>query len=207
MKKLNRETFSVPKRPVKIVQFGEGNFLRGFVDWMVDILNEQTNFNGNVQIVQPLPRGMETLINQQQGLYHVVLEGIEKGNKVQNSRLITAVEGVLNPYEAYENFLGLAENPDLRFIVSNTTEAGIVFDPQDINYRSVPKTFPGKLTALLHHRYQFFQGTSPGKLYILPCELIDTNGTILLKCIRDYTELWSLGVGFKDWLQNEVYFY
>ncbi|MEM8764677.1 MAG: tagaturonate reductase [Bacteroidota bacterium] len=208
MKKLNRETISsVPKRPVKIVQFGEGNFLRGFVDWMVDILNEQTDFNGNIQIVQPLPQGMETLINQQQGLYHVVLEGLEKGNKVQNSRLITAVEGVLNPYEAYKDFLSLAENPDLRFIVSNTTEAGIVFDAEDVNYASVPKTFPGKLTALLHHRYQFFRGTPPGKLYILPCELIDTNGTILLKCIRDYTELWSLGEDFKNWLQNEVYFY
>ncbi|MEL6976136.1 MAG: tagaturonate reductase [Bacteroidota bacterium] len=208
MKKLNRETISsLPKRPVKIVQFGEGNFLRGFVDWMVDILNERTDFNGNVQIVQPLPNGMAEPINQQQGLYHVVLEGLEKGEKVQNSRLITAVEGVLNPYEAYKDFLSLGENPGLRFIVSNTTEAGIVFDSQDARHTSVPKTFPGKLTALLYHRFRFFKGTPPGELYILPCELIDTNGTILLECVEKYIELWSLGQDFKHWLQNHVYFY
>ena len=208
MKKLNRTTVSsVAERPIKIVQFGEGNFLRGFVDWMVDILNEQTNFNGNIQIVQPLKAGMGELINSQEGLYHVILEGVEKGEKVQNSRLITSVSGVLNPYKQYKDFLRLGENPELQFIVSNTTEAGIVFNSEDKDYTRVPNSFPGKLTALLYHRFRFYEGNPPGTLYILPCELIEANGKKLRECIIKYADLWSLGEGFELWLQKEVLFY
>ena len=133
MKKLNKKTVPlIPDRPIKIIQFGEGNFLRGFVDWMMDILNEKTEFNGNVQIVQPLERGMGKSINDQDGLYHVLLEGIERGEKIQKTRLITSVSGVSNPYEDYQGFLRLGENPYLEFIFSNTTEAGIQFDENDI---------------------------------------------------------------------------
>ncbi|MEM1338693.1 MAG: tagaturonate reductase [Bacteroidota bacterium] len=208
MKKLNRNTVSaLPERPIKIVQFGEGNFLRGFVDWMIDLLNERTNFNGNIQIVQPLAEGMGALINAQDGLYHLVLEGIEKGEKVQNSRLITSVSSVLNPYLHYEDFLRLGENPELQFIVSNTTEAGIVFAPEDKDYKSVPHSFPAKLTALLYHRFQFYAGDPPGTLYILPCELIEANGQLLHECVAHYADLWSLGEGFKSWLERGVLFY
>ncbi|MEN1785958.1 MAG: tagaturonate reductase [Bacteroidota bacterium] len=208
MKQLNRRTApDRPKRPIKIIQFGEGNFLRGFVDWMVDILNERTNFNGNIQIVQPLPNGMEAMINTQDGLYHVLLEGIEKGKKIQETRLISSVEGVLNPYKRYKDFLKLGENPELQFIVSNTTEAGIAFNAEDKHPKNVPNAFPGKLTALLYHRFQFFNGDPPGTLYILPCELIEANGQRLRDCVLQYAKLWSLGEGFKNWLEKAVIFY
>ncbi|MEM1259353.1 MAG: tagaturonate reductase [Bacteroidota bacterium] len=208
MKRLSRTTVGdIPKRPVRVVQFGEGNFLRGFVDWMVDILNEKTSFNGNIQIVQPLPQGMGDAINSQDGLYHVLLEGVEKGNKVQTTRLITSVEGVLNPYINYKDFLRMGENPEMEFIVSNTTEAGITFDHEDHNFDGVPKTFPGKLTALLHHRFCFFGGNPPGAIYVLPCELIEANGETLRECVINYAALWSLGESFTTWLQKSVIFY
>ncbi|WP_422858436.1 tagaturonate reductase [Flagellimonas sp. S174] len=208
MKKLNRKTVPmVPERPIRIIQFGEGNFLRGFVDWMVDILNEKTHFNGNIQIVQPLQKGMGAWINEQEGLYHVLLEGIEKGIKTQTTRLITSIEGVLNPFENYQAFLELAENPDLEFIVSNTTEAGIVFDEKDDNPKTLPKTFPGKLTALLHQHFISFDRYPPKELKILPCELIEKNGDKLKECVLKYIELWNLSKDFVQWVERSVIFY
>src|SRR5690349_18747794 len=118
-KKLNRQAVPTQRRPIKVLQFGEGNFLRAFCDWMVDILNEKTDFNGNVKIVQPIGQGMGAMINAQDGLYHVVLNG----KRSNTDRLITCVDSVLNPYEDYNKFLELSENPDLKFIISNTTEA------------------------------------------------------------------------------------
>ncbi|PRX56285.1 tagaturonate reductase [Flagellimonas meridianipacifica] len=197
----------VPERPIRVIQFGEGNFLRGFVDWMVDILNEKTNFNGNIQIVQPLQKGMGAWINEQEGLYHVLLEGLEKGRKTQTTRLITSIEGVLNPFENYQAFLELAENPDLEFIVSNTTEAGIVFDEKDDNPKTLPKTFPGKLTALLHHYFISFDKHPPKELKILPCELIEKNGDKLKECVLKYIELWNLSKDFVQWVERRVIFY
>lgn len=207
MKKLNRTTVpKVPKRPVKIIQFGEGNFLRAFVDWMVDVLNEQTDFNGNIQIVQPLERGMDKIINSQNGLYHVLLEGVEQGQKVQKTRLITSVEGVLNPYEDYQGFLKLGENPNLEFIFSNTTEAGIEFDENDKSSNKTPKSFPGKLTGLLYNRFRYFDGDPPKELTIIPCELIDRNGERLKECVLKYAEYWSLPLQFKEWIEKKVVF-
>ncbi len=207
MKQLNRSSVpEVLERPIKVIQFGEGNFLRGFTDWIVDILNEQTNFHGDIQIVQPLEKGMGEAINSQDGLYHVHLEGVHKGEKIQKTRLITSVRGVLNPYDNYNAFLKIAENTDLEFIISNTTEAGIVFDPTDEFHSSVPKSFPGKLTALLHHRYQYFKGSLPTDLVILPCELIEKNGKKLQECILKYCEQWSFSEDFKQWLTKNVIF-
>lgn len=208
MKRLNKKMVPpVPDRPVKILQFGEGNFLRGFVDWMVDVLNEKTSFNGSVQIIQPIPKGMGNAINAQDGHYHVLLEGIENGNRIQKSRLITSVKGVLNPYENYKDFLQQAENPSLEFIVSNTTEAGIVFDPADSGPQVIPNSFPGKLTALLHHRFHHFKGSSQSGLTLLPCELIDKNGEKLKECIMGYIAHWSLSEEFKMWVHNNCIFY
>ncbi len=207
MKPLNRNTVrETPERPVKILQFGEGNFLRGFVDWMIDILNEQTDFEGNIQIIQPLPLGMGEAINAQDGLYYVLLEGIENGKKVQKTRQITSVKGVLNPYEDYEGFLRLAENPQLEFIFSNTTEAGIAFDKSDTDFKILPNSFPGKLSALLFHRFQYFEGTPPGKLTIIPCELIDKNAEKLKECILQYADHWELPQGFREWILRDVFF-
>lgn len=196
-----------PERPIRIIQFGEGNFLRGFVDWMIDILNEKTNFNGNIQIIQPLQKGMGEWINEQDGLYHVLLEGLEKGSKIQTTRLITSASGVLNPFENYKAFLELGENPHLEFIISNTTEAGIIFDENDHSSTSLPKTFPGKLTALLYHHFISFNEHPPNELNILPCELIEKNGDKLKECVLRYIELWSLSKKFAQWLEHSVVFY
>src|SRR5689334_11087472 len=132
MKSLNRTTASAPQlRPIKVLQFGSGNFLRAFTDWMIDILNEQTDFNGAIQIVQSTSRGKGDLLNEQEGLYHVVINGIKNGKPLQETRLITSVAGAINPSEDYQRFLKEGENPELKLIISNTTEIGITFSPND----------------------------------------------------------------------------
>ncbi len=202
MKALNRQNLSIPTRPIKVLQFGEGNFLRGFVDWIVDVMNEKTNFNGDVHIIQPLPQGLGDMLNKQDGLYHVRMEGIQAGNTVQETRLITCVRGVTNPFEDYDGYLELGENPALEFIISNTTEAGIAFDEQDKSFDSLPNTFPGKLAALLYHRYTLFDGDPTKGLIIIPCELIDKNGAQLKNAILNYIALWDLPSDFKTWIQT-----
>src|SRR5687767_7155875 len=184
LKKLNRKNASAEKpRPVKILQFGEGNFLRAFVDWMADILNEKTDFNAAIEIVQPIANGMAKEVNAQDGLYHVALKGIQQGKIFSETRLITCVSKAINPYEDFSNFLKSAENPDLKFIVSNTTESGIAFNSSDSNPAALADTFPGKVTQLLFHRFKFFNGDNKRGLILLPCELIEKNGDTLKKAI------------------------
>lgn len=207
LKKLNRQNAGVQQQhPVKILQFGEGNFLRAFVDWMVDLMNERAGFNGSVQIIQPLAGGMGNLINEQEGLYHVVLNGIKNGKSFSETRLITCVTGVINPFEDFNGFLKAAENPDLAFVVSNTTEAGIAYDERDRSLQTLPNSFPGKLTLLLHHRFRFFQGDPQKALTIIPCELIDKNGLELKKVILQYIQLWRLPHEFRQWIETHTTF-
>jgi tagaturonate reductase len=207
LKQLNRTTTGKPQlHPVKILQFGEGNFLRAFVDWMVDILNETTVFHGAVQIIQPIQHGMGNQVNAQDGLYHVLLNGIQQGKPVRELRMISCVAGVVNPYEDYAAFLKTAENPDLEFIISNTTEAGIAFNPLDRDIHVCGESFPAKLTALLFHRYEFFKG-DPGKaLTVMPCELIEKNGETLRNAILQYIAHWKLDDGFKEWINRHTLF-
>ena len=203
LKKLNRKNASAEKpRPVKILQFGEGNFLRAFVDWMVDILNEKTDFNSAIEIVQPIAKGMANEVNAQDGLYHVVLKGIQQGKIFSETRLITCVSKAINPYEDFSNYLKSAENPDLKFIVSNTTESGIAFSSSDSNPAALADTFPGKVTQLLFHRFKFFNGDNKKGLILLPCELIEKNGDALKKAIVDYAALWKLPSGFTQWIDS-----
>ncbi|MBD8490579.1 tagaturonate reductase [Echinicola sp. CAU 1574] len=203
MKTLNRQNIAKsPERPIKVLQFGEGNFLRGFVDWIIDIMNEKTEFNGDVQVIQPIANGMGDLINQQDGLYHVQLSGIQKGIAKEETRMITCVRGVINPYEDYESYLKLADNPDLRFIISNTTEAGISYNPSDDQKDKISDSFPGKLTALLYRRFSTFNGDESKGLHIIPCELIDKNGDKLKEIIVQYASLWQLPKGFISWIQK-----
>lgn len=207
LKKLNRTTSNQPQnRPVKVLQFGEGNFLRAFADWMVDILNERTGFNGAVQIVQPIAQGLGEKLNAQDGLYHVVLNGIQGGQARRDIRLVTCVSGVINPYENNALFLQAAENAHLRFIISNTTEAGITFDEKDSLHDAPAGTFPGKLTALLYHRYQFFKGDKTKTVTLLPCELIEKNGETLRQMILQYIRLWDLPEGFRKWIADDTLF-
>src|SRR4051812_7068487 len=187
LKKLNRVTASLPQqRPIKVLQFGGGNFLRAFADWMIDLLNEQTNFDGAVQIVQSTKSGKGDLINEQQGLYHVVLKGIKNGSTFEETRLITCVNGAINPAHDYQAYLKIAENPDLKFIISNTTEVGIAFNPKDTSNLIFAESFPGKLTALLYHRFTHFKGAIEKGLILLPCELLEKNGEALKQTIHQY---------------------
>lgn len=194
------------KYPVKVLQFGEGNFLRGFVDWMIDIMNEKTDFYGAVQVVQPIEQGLSELINKQDGLYHVILQGLKDGKLVEEKRLIKCLKGVINPYKHYEEFLKMAENPDLEIIISNTTEAGIEFNESDKSLDTVPDSFPGKLTALLYNRFIFFAGAADKGLIIIPCELIDKNGDNLKNAVLKYIQHLNLSVDFKNWiLENNIF--
>jgi tagaturonate reductase len=207
LKKLNRKTAGVKsRRPVKVIQFGEGNFLRAFADWIIDILNEKTDFNGSVDVVQPIAQGMGAQINEQDGLYHVVLNGIKDGQPSTETRMIESVNRVINPFQDMASYLEGAENADLRFVISNTTEAGIAFNPADQYPGALPSSFPGKLTVFLLHRFNHFHGAVDKGLIFLPCELIEKNGANLREAILRYADHWKLSTDFTTWLaQNNVF--
>lgn len=188
--------------PERIIQFGEGNFLRAFVDWMVHEMNEKADFNTSVVLVQPIENGMVDVINEQDGLYTLVLKGLRNGMQVKETELIQSISRGINPYKDFDKYLKLAENPDMRFIVSNTTEAGIVYSKDDKLNMKPPKTFPGKLTALLYHRFKTFGNDESKGFIILPCELIDRNGDNLKKCVLQYCDLWNLGKDFISWINT-----
>jgi len=203
MERLNRMTAQVAKTyPERIIQFGEGNFLRAFIDWMLHRMNQNVNFNSGVVVVQPLPQGMIDILNEQDGLYHVNLQGIDHGNIVDSIELVDVISRSLNPYNDFEAYLKLAENAEMRFIVSNTTEAGIAFDPACRMDDAPANSFPGKLTQLLYHRYKTFEGAADKGFIIFPCELIFHNGTELKRCIHQYIEHWELGYEFKNWFDT-----
>ena len=197
-----KETVSKPQRPVKVLQFGEGNFLRAFVDWIIDLLNEKGDFNGSVMMVQPLAKGMGEMINDQDGLYTTVLRGVRNGKPVEEFRKITSVEGCINPYSDYDKFIAQAENPDLRFIISNTTEAGIAYHEGDKLEDKPQVSYPGKVCAFLYKRYQHFNGSADKGIIVIPCELIDKNGDNLKAIIKRYAGEWGLEEGFITWLDT-----
>ena len=202
MKALNRQTAEVNKCPTRIIQFGEGNFLRAFVDWIVWNTNQKTDFNAGVVVVQPIENGMVEMLNSQDGLYHVNLQGIDKGEAVDSIQMIDVINGGINPYTQNDEYMALAEDPNIRFVISNTTEAGIAFDPSCKLEDKPASSYPGKLTQLLYRRYKHFNGDVSKGLIILPCELIFLNGKELKKCIGQYIDLWNLGEGFKTWFEE-----
>ncbi len=188
-------------RPIKVLQFGEGNFLRCFVDEMIDIANEKNVFNGNIVIVKPRETGDVERFKDQDSIYTVTLRGKQNGVVVDESRLITSVEKTLHCLTDYDEYMSLVELDDLRFVVSNTTEAGIVFDSDD-KYDGLPKTFPGKLTKFLFERFNFFGADKDKGLIIFPLELIENNGSELKRCVLKYAELWCLPDDFKRWIEE-----
>lgn len=209
MKPLNRQTARITtQRPVKVLQFGEGNFLRGFVDWMIDILNERTSFNGAVDVVQPRDRSRRIIeaLKQQDGLYHVLLNGIQGGKPTQEKQLITCIASALNPYDDYDAYLKRGENPYLQFIFSNTTEAGITYDEKDTSIDPIPASFPGKLTALLYHRFRHLDGAADSGLTIIPTELIENNGDVLRYIVLQYAQNWALPQEFSSWVKEHITF-
>ena len=207
MQKLNRKTVqNLNPRPIKVLQFGTGNFLRGFIDWVIDILNEQSDFNGDVQIIQPHGKSPHRELINQEGLYHVLIRGFQHGKVVKGHRLITCVQSTINPYLEYQEYLNLADNPDLQFVFSNTTEAGIYVDDSDMDYQSCPRSFPGKLTALLYRRFTTFSGEKDKGLTIIPCELIENNGGKLKATVLQYSRQWHLSEDFERWVESSLTF-
>jgi tagaturonate reductase len=193
-----------PRRrlPEKFLQFGEGNFLRAFVDWMISRMNARGLFNGSVVVVQPIPQGMVKALNEQDGLYTVLLRGIQDGKPAEEKEIVTSVSRGLNPYTNFASFLKCAENPVLRFIVSNTTEAGIAFSDRDRPTDTPPASFPAKLTLLLYHRFCHFPESAGKGCIMLPCELIERNGDNLKKTVLQTARIWGLEATFLDWLEN-----
>lgn len=191
--------FLLRNAPERILQFGEGNFLRAFVDYFVDVANEATDFRAKAVLCQPIPEGRAREINEQDGLYTLCLRGREDGKEVNTRRIVSAVSRCIDPYQDFGALLDCAKNPDLRYIVSNTTEAGIAYDPDCLFDDSPPVSFPAKLTRFLYERFRL-----GGRGFILlPCELIDDNGARLYDCVCRYAEQWSLGDAFLRWLRTE----
>ena len=196
--------YILEKAPEKVLQFGEGNFLRAFVNYWFDLANEKADWNGKCVLVQPIAPGLAKMINEQEGLYTLYLRGSQNGQKVDDKRVISSVSRCLNPYEedGFQQMLEVAASDDLEIIVSNTTEAGIVYDSAcQLNDRPC-SSFPGKLTQVLYHRYQ------AGKkgILMLACELIDNNGKELRKCVNQYIDQWGLEDGFRKYVNEECTF-
>lgn len=195
---LKRETEA--SLPVKVLQFGEGNFLRAFVDWMIDGMNRQGRFNGMVQIIQPLAKGLGEALNAQGGLYTLILRGQADGNPREEHRIIESVKGCVNPYEDWQGAVDAACAPELRFVFSNTTEAGIEHQPEEYTPGKCQRTFPAKVASLLYERWKAFGGDPAKAVVFLPCELIDKNGATLRRCVLQYAEEWGLPEAFRAWL-------
>ena len=202
LKKTGYNGYILKTAPEKVMQFGEGNFLRAFVDDFFDIANEKAGFNGKVVLVQPIAQGLTDLINKQEGLYTLYLRGSEKGIKVDDKRVISAVSRCINPYGEWDKVLELARSADLEIIVSNTTEAGIVHDSESTFDQVPPTSFPAKLTRVLYERFAAGQKG----IVMLSCELIDNNGRELLKCVNQYIDDWKLSDDFRKWVNTENIF-
>lgn len=191
-------SFKRVKRPERIIQFGEGGFLRGFADWMIQKLNDSGEYCGNIVVVQPIENGMCDMLTAQDCCYTHIIRGVEGVEKT----VVNSISRCVKPYDDYDEFLKLAQNPDFRVVVSNTTESGIVYNPEDKLCDRPPKSYPAKLTALLYERFK----AGYGGFIFLPCELIDMNGAKLKEIVLKYSSDWNLGDDFVDWLNNENYF-
>ncbi|MBE6705523.1 MAG: tagaturonate reductase [Ruminococcaceae bacterium] len=194
--------FEKKQRCNKIIQFGEGGFLRGFVDWIVQLTNENSDFNAGVVVVQPIEKGMCDMLEKQNCVYTHIMRGMKDGVPTVEKKVIDVIDHTVQPYKDFEEYLALADDKNFRFIVSNTTESGIAFVADDKAENAPAVSFPGKLTLLLKRR---FDKKLPGFIF-LPCELIDRNGENLKKCVLKYIELWNLGDDFAAWIENENYF-
>ncbi len=206
MELINKKITRKKERPIKVLQFGEGNFLRGFVDYMIDIANEKGFFDGDIVLVKPIEFGTLKRFHDQECQYTVSLRGIVDGKPAVSNRIITSVTDVMAAYEEYEKYRAFAKLDSLRFIVSNTTEAGIVYEEADRLEMEPPNSYPGKLAKFLYERYQHFQGDLDKGLVMLPVELIDDNGIRLKECVMKQAENWNLEEGFKQWLDEACVF-
>lgn len=206
MEQLNKAKTGKVERPVKVVQFGEGNFLRAFVDYMIDIANESGEFDGDIVLIKPIEFGTLERFHNQECQYTVQLRGIQDGEAKKLNRVVTSVTDVVDAYSEYEKYDNLAKLDTLRFVVSNTTEAGIVYDESDDFNLCPPKSYPGKLTKFLFTRFTEFNGAMDKGLVMLPVELIDDNGLHLKECVLKQIKNWNLSEEFANWVENACIF-
>ena len=203
MDTLNRRDFPGAQYPERIIQFGEGNFLRAFVDWQLDLLNEHTDLNAGVVIVRPIQSDFPPSLSTQDGLYTTIIRGLNaQGEAVSDARLIRSVNREISVYSQYDEFLKLAHNPDMRFVFSNTTEAGISYHTGDRFEDAPAVSYPAKLTRLLFERFSHFNGAPDKGWIIIPCELIDYNGVALRELVSRYAQEWALPAAFTRWLNE-----
>lgn len=207
MEVLSSKIVKKADRPIKILQVGEGNFLRGFFDYFIQVLNDKTDFDGNIAMVQPRNSHKISRFYKQDLLYTVITEGIKDGQLVSYSDVIDVIGEAIDPYENYKKFLAYAKSKDLQVIVSNTTENGIVFDESDTNLDSTPTSYPAKLLAFLKKRYEYFNGSKEAGLYIIPTELITMNGDQLQDVLMRLAKLNNLEQDFIDWMFDANKFY
>ena len=201
MKKLNRKNIGLEnKLPIKVVQFGEGNFLRAFIDFAFQQLNNEVNFNAGIAVIQPIDKGLAQILNDQDGLYTLFMRGIKKGKEIQEKELISNIVKAVNPYSDFQEYLSLAKEESLEFVISNTTEAGIAYVASDSLSMQPPSSFPAKLIVFLYERYKFFNGDKTKGLTIIPCELINYNSDTLKEIILKYLNDWKLEDKFKNWI-------
>ncbi|XBS71299.1 tagaturonate reductase [Acerihabitans sp. KWT182] len=203
MNRLNRRDFPGARYPDKIIQFGEGNFLRAFIDWQIDILNEHTDLQAGVVVVRPIDSEQPPSLNTQDGLYTTLVRGLDDQEyAVSASRLIRSVNREISVYRDYPSFLALARDPAIRFVFSNTTEAGIGYHAEDRLTDTPPVSYPAKLTQLLYERFRHFSGAAERGWVIIPCELIDYNGDALRTLVLRYAGEWGLPAGFIQWIEQ-----
>ena len=203
MQRLNRRDFPGRQHPDKIIQFGEGNFLRAFVDWQIDLLNEHTDLDAGIVVVRPIDTDFPPSLSTQDGLYTTIISGLnEQGETVRDTRIIRSVNREINIYHQFDEYLALARDPNIRFVFSNTTEAGISYVESDRLEDAPPASFPAKLTRLLFERFTHFSGAADKGWVLLPCELIDYNGEALQELVLRYAQQWALPAAFTQWLEN-----
>lgn len=206
--KLNRKNNgSQEKLPIKIVQFGGGNFMRGFTDYVIDQLNKKAGFNAGIANVQPTQGGSVHRLEEQGNLYTLFSRGIKKGEIIDTKQVISAIQKSINPYTHYDEFLALAKEEELEFVFSNTTETGIAYDGSADHYEGPHDNFPAKVTVLLYERFKHFNGAQDKGLRIIPCELIEDNAFVLKEIILKYAQLWNLEDGFIQWIEQNNYFH
>ncbi len=205
MKRIN-DTAAKSCRPVKVLQFGEGNFLRAFADYMIDCANESGEYDGSAVLVQPIDAPLLPAFSEQDSVYTVILRGRENGATVDEPHIVTSVREVISSYADYGRFMEYASLETLECVISNTTEAGIVFDSEDRFDACPPRSYPGKLTKFLYERYRAFSGDPSRGLVIFPVELIEDNGHRLCECVKALSELWGLGAEFEEWITEACVF-
>ena len=206
MKLLNKEIAKKEYKKIKIMQFGEGNFLRAFTDWIIQKMNDSGKYDGHVVVVQPLSFGRVKELQEQDGLYTLYLQGLNNGEVVKTHEVIDVLDDFINPYSEYDKYLKYAESEDLEVVISNTTEAGIVLDESDTDFENTPKTFPGKVLALLRRRYEHFNKDVTKGLSFICCELIDYNGEELRKCVLGLAKVKGYEEEFINWINEACHF-